>query len=108
MRAMMTNLGITAAWRVLAVAARAAQGDAKAGARAQKLDAFAGGWTLDGDMKAGPQGPGGKATRIYRFRRCRQQLEIGNRASLPRLPNAMPSSVETSSSTRPPASPKPC
>lgn len=90
------------------MAARAAQGDAKAGARAQKLDAFAGVWTLDGDMKASPKGPGGKATRISRFRGFRQQSEIGNRASLTSLPNAMPSSVETSSSTRPPASPKPC
>jgi hypothetical protein len=34
----------------------------KPGPEQKKLDLFAGSWTLDGDMKAGPMGPGGKMT----------------------------------------------
>jgi hypothetical protein len=32
----------------------------KPGPELKKLDVLAGSWTLDGDMKAGPMGPGGK------------------------------------------------
>src|SRR5579863_13428 len=32
------------------------------GPELKKLDALAGNWTLDGDMKPGPMGPGGKMT----------------------------------------------
>ena len=34
----------------------------KPGPAVKKLDAFAGSWTLDGDLKPGPMGPGGKMT----------------------------------------------
>jgi hypothetical protein len=34
----------------------------KPGPEHKKLDMFAGSWTLDGDMKASPMGPGGKMT----------------------------------------------
>lgn len=34
----------------------------KPGPEQKKLDMFAGSWTLDGDMKPGPMGPGGKIT----------------------------------------------
>jgi hypothetical protein len=50
---MMKNLGI-------AVAARAQMEMPKPGPEHKKLDVFAGVWTLDGDMKASPMGPGGK------------------------------------------------
>jgi hypothetical protein len=40
-----------------------AQGDMpKPGPEHKKLDMFAGSWTLDGDMKAGPMNPAGKMT----------------------------------------------
>ncbi len=34
----------------------------KPGPELKKLDMFAGSWTLEGDMKPGPMGPGGKST----------------------------------------------
>jgi hypothetical protein len=36
----------------------------KPGPEHKKLDMFAGSWTLDGDMKPGPMGPGGKMSEI--------------------------------------------
>ena len=52
---------ISAAWLVLAAAALA-QEMPKPGPDHKKLDIFAGSWTLDGDMKPGSMGPGGKMT----------------------------------------------
>jgi hypothetical protein len=53
---------ILAAWLVLAVAAAAQMQAPKPGPEHKKLDMFAGSWTLDGDLKPGPMGPGGKTT----------------------------------------------
>ncbi len=58
---MKTQAMILAAWLVLAAGALA-QEMPKPGPEHKKLDAFAGTWTLDGDMKAGAMGPGGKVT----------------------------------------------
>ncbi len=51
---------ILAAWLVLAAVAMA-QAAPKPGPEHKKLDMFAGSWTLDGDIKPGAMGPGGKA-----------------------------------------------
>ena len=59
---MKTIATICAAWVVLAAAAVAQMEIPKPGPEQKKLDMFAGSWTLDGDMKAGPMGPGGKMT----------------------------------------------
>lgn len=53
---------ICAAWLALAVAATAQMEMPKPGPEHKKLDMFSGSWTLDGDMKPGPMGPGGKTT----------------------------------------------
>ncbi len=53
---------ISAVWLALAVAATAQMDLPKPGPEQKKLDMFAGAWTLDGDMKPGPMGPGGKMT----------------------------------------------
>ncbi len=53
---------ISAAWLALAVAALAQMDMPKPGPEHKKLDMFAGTWTLDGDMKPSPMGPGGKMT----------------------------------------------
>ena len=47
---------------ILAASAVAQMEMPKPGADHKKLDMFVGAWTLDGDMKAGPMGPGGKMT----------------------------------------------
>jgi hypothetical protein len=59
---MKTITMICAAWLVLAGAAVAQMELPKPGPELKKLDMFAGSWTLDGDMKPGPMGPGGKMT----------------------------------------------
>ena len=59
---MKTIAVISAAWLVLAGAALAQMELPKPGAEQKKLGMFAGVWTLDGDMKPGPMGPGGKMT----------------------------------------------
>jgi hypothetical protein len=46
----------------LASAALAQMEMPKPGPEHKKLDIFAGSWTLDGDIKPGPMGPGGKMT----------------------------------------------
>jgi hypothetical protein len=51
-----------ATWLVLAVAAQAQMGAPKPGPEHKKLDTFAGVWTLEGDIKAGPMGQSGKMT----------------------------------------------
>jgi hypothetical protein len=53
---------ILAAWLVLAACAPAQTDTPKPGPEHQKLDLFAGSWTLDGDLKPGPMGPGGKVS----------------------------------------------
>jgi hypothetical protein len=39
----------------------------KPGAELKKLDYFVGTWTMDGDLKPGPMGPGGKMTGTERI-----------------------------------------
>jgi len=51
---------ILAAWLVMSAAALAQMDMPKPGPEHKKLDMFAGTWTLDGDMKPGAMGPGGK------------------------------------------------
>ncbi len=59
----MKSIGmILGAWLVLAAAAAAQMQAPKPGPEHKKLDMFAGSWTLDGDLKPGPMGPGGKTT----------------------------------------------
>lgn len=59
---MKTVATIFAAWLVLAAAAPAQTEMPKPGPEHKKLDIFAGSWSLEGDMKPGPMGPGGKMT----------------------------------------------
>jgi hypothetical protein len=59
----MTRAGtILAAWVVCTAAAMAQLEAPKPAPELKKLDVFVGSWTLDGDMKPGPMGPGGKMT----------------------------------------------
>ena len=51
-------------WLVLAAAAAAQMEMPKPGPEHKKLDVFNGSWTLDGDLKPGSMGPGGKITEI--------------------------------------------
>jgi hypothetical protein len=53
---------ISAVWLFLALAAVAQMEVPKPGPEHKKLDVLAGSWTLDGDMKPSPMGPGGKMT----------------------------------------------
>jgi hypothetical protein len=59
---MKTITMISAAWLVLAAAALAQMEMPKPAPEHKKLDIFAGSWTLDGDVKPGAMGPGGKMT----------------------------------------------
>jgi len=59
---MKTLAMISAAWLVLVAVALAQMEMPKPGPEHKKLDVFAGSWTLDGDIKPGPMGPGGKMT----------------------------------------------
>jgi len=47
---------------IMAPAALAQMEPPKPGPEVKKLDALAGAWTLEGDVKPGPMGPGGKMT----------------------------------------------
>lgn len=47
---------------LMAASALAQMEPPKPGPELKKLDMFAGSWTLDGDLKPGPMGPGGKIT----------------------------------------------
>jgi len=59
----MKQAGMTlAVWMFLAAAALAQMDMPKPGPELKKLDALAGKWTLEGEMKPGPMGPGGKMT----------------------------------------------
>jgi hypothetical protein len=53
---------MAAACLLLAAAALAQEAMPKPGPEHKKLDLFAGSWVMDGDMKPGPMGPGGKIT----------------------------------------------
>ena len=53
---------ICAAWLALTTISFAQMEMPKPGPDLKKLDVFAGSWTLEGDMKPGPMGPGGKVT----------------------------------------------
>jgi hypothetical protein len=57
---------ISAAWLILAAAALAQEAPPKPGPDVKKLDVFAGAWMLDGEIKAGSMGPGGKITEYQR------------------------------------------
>src|ERR1700735_602766 len=57
-RARMIFVGVL----VLAATALAQMDMPKPGPEQKKLDILAGSWNLDGDMKPGPMGPGGKIT----------------------------------------------
>lgn len=61
---MKTTALISAVWLFLALTAVAQMEMPKPGPEHKKLDALAGSWTLDGDMKPSPMGPGGKMTEI--------------------------------------------
>jgi Protein of unknown function (DUF1579) len=51
---------IFAAWLTLGAAALAQSEPPKPAPELKKLDVLAGSWTVDGDVKPGPMGPGGK------------------------------------------------
>jgi len=59
---MKRNFAIVAALLACSLAAMAQMEAPKPGPEHKKLDMFAGSWALDGDMKPGPMGPGGKMT----------------------------------------------
>jgi hypothetical protein len=59
----MKTFGMMCAVILIVVALASAQMPMpKPGPEQKKLDVFAGSWTLDGDLKPGPMGPGGKVT----------------------------------------------
>lgn len=58
----MKIIGMTCAAVLLLSISGLAQGMPKPGPELKKLDAFAGSWTLEGDMKASAMGPAGKMT----------------------------------------------
>lgn len=58
----MKSIAAILALSLLLTLAAFAQDLPKPGPEHKKLDLFAGSWTLDGDLKAGPMGPGGKMT----------------------------------------------
>jgi hypothetical protein len=60
---LMNKAGILlAAWLIAAVAAMSQTEPPKPGPEVKKLDVMAGTWTLEGDIKPSPTGPGGKMT----------------------------------------------
>ncbi len=61
---MKTTALISAVWLFLALTAVAQMEMPKPGPEHKKLDVLSGSWTLDGDMKPSPMGPGGKMTEI--------------------------------------------
>jgi len=61
---MKTTALISAVWLFLALTAVAQMEMPKPGPEHKKLAVLAGSWTLDGDMKPSPMGPGGKMTEI--------------------------------------------
>ncbi len=63
---MKTLAMISAACLILAAAALAQQQAPKPGPDHKKLDVFAGNWMIDGEIKPGSMGPGGKITEYER------------------------------------------
>jgi hypothetical protein len=62
-RGVMKRVGIIlAAWLIAAAAALSQNEPPKPGPELKKLDVLAGSWTVEGDIKPGPMGPGGKMT----------------------------------------------
>ena len=59
---MKTTGMILAAWLAFGTGALAQTDMPKPGPEHKKLDMFAGAWALEGDVKPGPMGPGGKVT----------------------------------------------
>jgi hypothetical protein len=55
---------ILAACLVMAAVAPAQEGPPKPGPEHKKLDVLAGSWTVEGDVKPSPMGPGGKMTEV--------------------------------------------
>jgi hypothetical protein len=62
----MKKAGMTLAVCTILAAAAMAQEMPKPGPELKKLDALTGAWTLDGEMKPGAMGPGGKMTEIQK------------------------------------------
>jgi len=62
----MKKAGITLAVCTIVAVAALAQEMPKPGPELKKLDVLTGSWTLDGDMKPGAMGPGGKMTEIQK------------------------------------------
>jgi len=58
----MKTITIILAWFAVTTVALAQMEAPKPTPEHKKLDVFAGSWTLDGDMKPGPMGPGGNMT----------------------------------------------
>jgi hypothetical protein len=61
---MKTTALISAVWLFLVLTAVGQMEMPKPGPEHKKLDVLAGSWTLDGDMRPSPMGPGGKMTEI--------------------------------------------
>ncbi len=55
-------IGVFIVWLPMTAAVVAQMGTPQPGPEHKKLDAFAGTWTLEGDLKPGPMGAGGKMT----------------------------------------------
>lgn len=62
MRERLFRIGVLMVLLAAGVPVQAQMEAPKPGPEVKKLDYFAGTWTLDGDMKPGPMGPGGKMT----------------------------------------------
>ena len=63
----MKRLGmVVAGWMLLVVVALAQMEMPKPGPEHKRLDFFVGSWTLDGDIKPGLMGPGGKMAETYK------------------------------------------
>jgi len=69
----LTMVAVAAACLILAAAALAQQAS-KPGPDHKKLDVFAGNWMIDGEIKPGSMGPGGKITE---YERCECRLQCG-------------------------------
>jgi hypothetical protein len=64
--AVMKNAGMALAVCTILAASALAQEMPKPGPELKKLDVLTGSWTLDGEMKPGAMGPGGKMTEIQK------------------------------------------
>ena len=62
MRKLLASLWVAMLMLLVVGSAQTPPQTPKPGPELKKLDYFAGNWTLDGDMKPGPFGPGGKVS----------------------------------------------